>query len=370
MIQSITLLRFPQLSPRTLLAAMGLALAGAFGLWLIDQALHVRSNDARVRADMVTISADMPGRLIERPVRPGDVVDEGAVLARLDAREAELALDTLTLRFEALESDAQGQTLRTRMLNAAGDSRISARRSDVAAARARLAEAESALTEANAHHHRIALLHQRGLSPDAALEQSAAQRDLAAHAATRAQREMEASYSGVHEARALSAETDIAARAADAAGIEARALQKQIALQQLLVTRHTLTSPLAGVIDDVFAKPGERIEPGQRIALLHNPSASWVEANIREADIARVLTGARVRVEFDSLPGRSFKGHVTRIRDAAASEFALLPVVNPTGVFTRVSQRVPVSIALDDPHPPLRPGALARVRIRANDDGR
>jgi membrane fusion protein (multidrug efflux system) len=357
-------------SPRILLGAAALVLGLTFSFWLIDQTLHVRSDDARVRTDMVTVSAELSGLVAGRSVRAGDAVAQGAVLAWMDDREAKLLLASLSLRAEALEREAEGQFIRARMLDAAGESRIDARRSGAAADGARLAEAESSLAEAKAQHGRTLQLHQRGQVADAAMEMSAARVDLAAHAVRRVRREMEASVSGVHEARALSAETDIAARTADASTMEARALEKQIALQALQLARHTLTSPLAGVVDEVFVEPGEWVDAGQRIALLHDPSASWIEANIRESDIARVKIGAKAHVEFDAIPGRSFSGSVVGIRDAAAGELALLPVVNPTGVFTRVSQRVTVKIVLDGPaKPPLRPGALARVRIRAGGDG-
>jgi membrane fusion protein (multidrug efflux system) len=97
--------------------------------------------------------------------------------------------------------------------------------------------------------------------------------------------------------------------------------------------------------------------------LVHNPAAVWVEANIKETDIRHLSPGMTVDVAIDAYPDQTFSGTVERIGEAATSEFALLPNPNPSGNFTKVTQRLPVRIALKPSAIPLRPGMMAVVNI-------
>ncbi len=78
---------------------------------------------------------------------------------------------------------------------------------------------------------------------------------------------------------------------------------------------------------------------------------------------ARSAPGQSVRIEVDAYPGRAFAGRVRRVGEAATSQFALLPNPNPSGHFTKVTQRLPVRIEIEDPSAPLRPGMMVEVFI-------
>ena len=118
-----------------------------------------------------------------------------------------------------------------------------------------------------------------------------------------------------------------------------------------------------GLVSRTFVEPGEYVEAGQRIALLHDQASVYVEANIRETDIRRVAPGQPVRIEVDAYPGRALEGWVLRVGEAATSQFALLPDPNPSGHFTKVTQRLPVRIEVEQASAPLRPGMMVEVFI-------
>jgi membrane fusion protein (multidrug efflux system) len=132
------------------------------------------------------------------------------------------------------------------------------------------------------------------------------------------------------------------------------------------LAQHRIISPVTGVIDEVFADEGEYVIPGARIALAHDPSDLWIEANIKETEIARVPVGAAVEVRLDASSGQACSGRIERIGSAAAAEFALIPNANPAGVFTKITQRVPVRVSLEGACAQLRPGAMANLRITAS----
>jgi membrane fusion protein (multidrug efflux system) len=95
-------------------------------------------------------------------------------------------------------------------------------------------------------------------------------------------------------------------------------------------------------------------------------SELWVTANMKETQLKNVRVGDRVEFTVDAYPGRHFTGHVESLSPATGARFALLPPDNATGNFTKVVQRLPVRIAVDNPaNPaaPLRPGMSVDVTI-------
>ena len=75
---------------------------------------------------------------------------------------------------------------------------------------------------------------------------------------------------------------------------------------------------------------------------------SWVEANFKETQLAKMHVGQSAEINFDAIPGRRFRGHVIGIGAGAASEFSVLPAQNATGKWVKVVQRVPVRLVLDE----------------------
>ena len=127
------------------LAAGGMALVAAGAWWLVDHAGVIVTSDARVRARMVTISSEVAGRIVELPIAAGDAVKAGDVVARLDDREALLALDAMKLDLEALEAQIGSEKVRARLALALarGHSRIDSNRSGLAASEAEAATARA-----------------------------------------------------------------------------------------------------------------------------------------------------------------------------------------------------------------------------------
>ena len=114
-----------------------------------------------------------------------------------------------------------------------------------------------------------------------------------------------------------------------------------------------------------FVEAGEYLSEGTRIALVHDPLAVWVEANVKETELHRFAPGNTVSLTVDALPGERFEGTVAWVGSSATSQFALLPNPNPSGNFTKVTQRVPVRIDFRSPPPGLRPGTMVVAKIDA-----
>ena len=128
----------------------------------------------------------------------------------------------------------------------------------------------------------------------------------------------------------------------------------------------TIVSPIRGVISKRLAEEGQMVQPGQPILVVNDPGDKWVVANIEETKVRRVRKEAKVNIEADAFPGKSFDGKVESIGAAALSEFALLPSDNPSGNFIKITHRLPVRILVKDPENLLKPGMMVVVTIEAS----
>ena len=108
------------------------------------------------------------------------------------------------------------------------------------------------------------------------------------------------------------------------------------------------------------------MHPGQAMFSLYDLTDVWVVANLEETKMERVKIGSSVEVTVDAYPGQVFHGKIFVIKEAAASEFSLIPQDNATGNYTKVAQRIPLKITLNrsEATPYLFPGMSAEVKIK------
>jgi membrane fusion protein (multidrug efflux system) len=129
--------------------------------------------------------------------------------------------------------------------------------------------------------------------------------------------------------------------------------------------RTEVRAPIDGVISQ-----SDKLSPGamavQMLPMVNvvNDGSYWIDANFKETQIPNIRIGQRAEVEVDAIPGRTFKAHVIGIGSGTGSQFSVLPAQNATGNWVKVTQRVPVRIALDTkPDNPLVAGSSAHVTI-------
>jgi multidrug resistance efflux pump len=125
-------------------------------------------------------------------------------------------------------------------------------------------------------------------------------------------------------------------------------------------------APISGLVVALPTSVGDTLTPGQPIVTLVDPSALWVVANVDETKVARVKPGQPAELQVDML-GCTLQGTVESITPAAAALFSFLPAQNANGNFTKVTQVVPVKIAVDYRGYTLYPGTSVGVSIRVKD---
>ncbi|ALS20423.1 MULTISPECIES: HlyD family efflux transporter periplasmic adaptor subunit [Paenibacillus] len=125
-----------------------------------------------------------------------------------------------------------------------------------------------------------------------------------------------------------------------------------------------LRSPIEGTVIKTLVKAGEVASPGQTVAMVVDKRQLYVTANIEETEIYKIHEGQRVDIRVDTFPGQPLTGHVKEISKATASTFSLLPSTNTSGNFTKVTQRIPVKISIDDQLGlDLSPGMSTTIKI-------
>jgi membrane fusion protein (multidrug efflux system) len=143
------------------------------------------------------------------------------------------------------------------------------------------------------------------------------------------------------------------------------AKEAALAVAKVDLSYTNVTAPADGIVGERQVRPGQLVSPGtQVIPFVSN--MKWVQANYRETQLTNVKVGDPADVRIDEYPGKVFRGRVIEIAPASGSQFALLPPDNATGNFTKVVQRVPVKIALDDSSAAtlLRPGISVVATVR------
>jgi len=109
-----------------------------------------------------------------------------------------------------------------------------------------------------------------------------------------------------------------------------------------------LRAPISGKVIKTNARVGEVVSTGQTVAMVIDESDMYVSANIEETEIGRLKLGQTVDITVDAFPGKTLRGHLIEIGQATNSMFSLLPSVNTSGNFTKVTQRIPIKVAIDD----------------------
>jgi membrane fusion protein (multidrug efflux system) len=345
-----------------ILAIVAAAVIGA-GRWGYWQWSHVSETDARIKADTVTVSSRVSGWIVALPITEGDRVERDALLVEIDSRDSQLQLTEYGARIAALTAAREQIAAQIELIDRTTASRVTAFRSRANAARVAVDASSEQYELARTDFERTsALLKDRVVSRQR-VDQVRTELSRAQERHEKAQADLAAALADVAEAEAERGEMNVLARRIDALRHEETQIAAQRDRQALDAADRTIKSPIDGVVSEIFVDAGEFASPGQRLMLVHNPDTVWVEANIKETDIRHLAPGMPVDISIDAYPDQTFRGRVARIGEAATSEFALLPNPNPSGNFTKVTQRLPVRIEIEGNEGLLRPGMMAIVNV-------
>ena len=330
------------------------------------------TNDAFVRGDLTPLSTKVPGLVREVNVGDYQQVHKGDVLIQLEDEDYKAQLAQAEAAVEAAKAAIENN----RRQSSLQDSRIERAAAGIDQANAQIAAAQAGKQAVQADVLRTeaertrqeALLKTNSATHQKVETAIADEQRFAAQAASR--------EADLTQARTLlhSNELAVEAERRSKAVLESQGMQlladlhaKQagLAVAQVNLGYTKILAPADGTVGERQVRPGQLVSPGtQVITFVEN--ARWVQANFRETQLTNIRIGDTAEIRIDVYPGQVIQGRVLQIAPASGSQFALLPPDNATGNFTKVVQRVPVKIGLNDSAvtSQLRPGLSVVVKVR------
>ena len=300
-----------------LMAAIPLLIAAVAGYFYLTGGRYVSTDNAYVEQDTVSISPDVSGRIVQVNVRENQQVKAGDILFVIDPEPYKLAL---------AQADAALATARVQVATLS---------TDTGSAAADVASANADIKLAQVTYDRQATLMKRGFTTRAALD-AAAQQVAAARA------RLATAQASVAKAR-VQVGSGVAGSGVPAA-VQAAMAERDKALLNL--NRTIVRAPRDGIISQTSRLQVGNITPSGVPALSLVAQAPWVTANFKETDLANMRVGQPAELTFDAYPGLKVCGRVQSIGAETGSASSILPAQNATGNWVKVTQRVPVRIAI------------------------
>jgi membrane fusion protein (multidrug efflux system) len=323
---------------RILLPAIPLLVLLGSGYLYVTGGRFVGTDNAYVRAHMVSVSADISARVTQVLVRENEHVVAGQPLFDLDQEPLRIALDQATANLENTRNNIVA-------LKAA----YHQRQEDLQAAQSQIdfAEREYKRREKMVETHVVS---------ESDYDQARMQYQVALSAAASIKQDIQRILAE------LGGNPDIAPEDHP----QYLAAQAQVNQAALDLRRATVLAPVAGIASEVDQlRPGDYVHAGAAAFSLVASDSLWIEANMKETDLTYVKPGDKATVSVDTYPGIEFPAIVDSIGAATGAEFSVLPPQNSSGNWVKVVQRIPVRLTLQPSSdlPALRSGMSVEVDI-------
>jgi membrane fusion protein (multidrug efflux system) len=319
------------LVPKVIFAGVVIALViGGGAYWLATRGTE-STDDAYTDGRTATIAPKVAGYVRTLNISDNSHVKAGQVLLEIDQRDylTAQAKARATLAFNQAQLDAERVQLTIAEVKYPAD---------LASARAAVEAARGQLTRAHADHERQRRVDQRATTE--------AQIDAATQGEVNAQAQLADAQAKLRTAELV--QDNIAAVAAQVRQLEAEVAAARADLEQsdinLGYTR--LTAPFDGWVTKRNVEQGSYVQVGQSLFSLVSPDV-WVTANFKEAQLADMRPGQKVKIAIDAFPNLKVEGHVDSIQMGSGSRFTAFPAENATGNYVKIVQRVPVKIVID-----------------------
>jgi membrane fusion protein, multidrug efflux system len=351
--------------------AIIVTITGSWNTWEGGRVEQV-TNDAYVRGDLTPLSTKVPGLVREVNVNDYQQVHKGDVLVQLDDDDYKAQVAQAVAGVEAAKAALENNRRQRELQDAKIDRALAG--IDQANAQVTAAQAGKEAVQADVKRTREERARQEALFKTSSTTQQVVEKAVADEERFTAQyASSDADLTEAHTSLRSNESAAEAERRSKAvlesqgrqlvAELHAKEAALEVAQVNLGYTR--IVAPADGTVGERQVRAGQLVSPGtQVIPFVDN--VRWVAANFRETQLTNFKIGDPAEIRIDVYPGKVLKGRVLEIAPASGSQFALLPPDNATGNFTKVVQRVPVKIALDESPltSQLRPGLSAVVTVR------
>lgn len=329
---------FARFLRRVLLLLVGPVVIAVVGGYLyMNGGRIVSTENANIKSDKIAISADVSGRVTRVVINDNQFIARKQLLFTIDEEPFRITRDKAAANLAKVSAD------------------IEALRADYGRKLAEMKLAQEDATYFEGEHKRRGQLHAKGHLPASKLDASRRDR------ATSRQKIAVIKQELAHVRANLGGRPDIPVE-------EHPRYREALAVLQeaeLDLRRTKIHAPTAGVITNIGLQRGEYVEAGKPIFSIVATDGVWIQANLKETDLAHIRSGQQATVNVDAYPDHQWTAIVSSISPATGAEFALLPPQNTSGNWVKVVQRIPIRLEVvqTTTDPPLRAGMSVVVEI-------
>jgi membrane fusion protein (multidrug efflux system) len=367
----------------------------AIGLWW-RSTFSEDTDDAQINGHLIQVSSRISGQVIKVYVDENQVVKAGDLIAELDPRDYQVAVENAQAALATAQANASvanvtvplttvntGSNLRSASADVSGSqATVEQAQRQLQAAHARVIQAQAQATKALADLERYKPLVEKDVISKQQFDAAVAAADAAKASVADALATEQAANEGVkiaHQREAAAqaaykyAQTgpqQVAVQDAHAKAARAQVEEAQAQLDQakLNLSYTKIAAATAGIITRKSVEINQNVSVGQNLLTLVSLEGLWVTANFKETQLRHMSAGQPVEIEVDAT-GKTYQAKVTQIGGATGSVLSLFPPENATGNYVKVVQRVPVRIdftdlANEDPNHLLRPGLSVEPKVR------
>ena len=344
--------------------AIGIVIGSFYGIrWLHYYFTHAITDDATVEGDLISVSSTVSGKIRLLPIQEGEKLKQGQLIAQLREEDYRAKVDVASGVVQSIKASLNEAMADEALVKQTTEKDVQRAEAALYASQARLKEAQANLQLATLDFNRVSKLFKSKTVSASEMDKIRAAYQLAKARAATADEEINENRAKLNVAQANTGEVRLKQRRVESLKGKLKEAEAELEAAQLKLDHTTVTSPIDGVVARKISHIGEVVAAGQPIAVIVNLNHIWVEANLEETQVEHVRLGQSVDIQVDAYPDTKFTGKVINIGAAAASQFALIPDNRSAGNFTKVTQRIPIKIELDDPDKPLRPGMMVEVGI-------
>jgi membrane fusion protein (multidrug efflux system) len=338
----------PRFLLRGVVATLVFVIAGITWYWASTARFIESTDDAYVGGEITMLSAKVAGFIQTVTVVDNQAVKAGDLLLKLEDRD---------YRAQLTRAEASVAAQRAALANIEASRRMHHAVIEQASATVAGAAAELARTKYDFDRYRTLSADQ--FATRQRFEQAEAEHEKAKAADRRARAALDAAERQLEVFDTQQQQTQ--------AALDQALAERDLA--QLNLSYTEIRAPIDGVVGNRSARAGAYASVGAQLLAIVPARGLWVDANFKESQLARIREGETVEVVADVLPGIRFRGRVASLAPATGAQFSVIPPENATGNFTKIVQRVPVRIELEDDGAELgklRPGLSVAVYV----DGR
>jgi membrane fusion protein (multidrug efflux system) len=300
---------------------------------------YEETDNAYLAGHVSTVAPRIAGVVTKVLVADNQLVRAGDILVELDPADQDVRVQQIKAQLAQIEAQIEQTSAQIAQTNA-----------ELKSVKAQVKHAEAQLTRAQADAERYASLHTSDMKAvsKAELDAAIAARDSAVADLHSQENQVNASLAKVSVSQAsrqaLEANRDV--------------LQAQLKEAQLQQGYSRVYAPVSGRIGRKNVEIGTRVQAGQQLLAIVQDGI-WVTANYKETQLPGIYPGQQASIRVDALPGQTLNGHVESFSPASGGQFSLLPPDNATGNFTKIVQRIPVKIVIDNEDYKKNAGRLA-----------